>query len=844
MTRGLAADLLAGTRWECAPTPAGSAGAPSELDELGAAWTEAIVPGTAAAALRVAAGVEAVMAEDFDARDWWFRCRFTLDPLVHDAGGPWRLGLDGLATLADVWVNGDHVMHSENMFRQHAVRIDELESANVLAIRFAALTPVLRVRRPRARWRSNLVREQNLRWFRTTLLGRMPGWAGFAAPVGPWRGVTLRADNDVEVIERRLGASVLGDSGVVDVHLKLRVGPEHRANTAVVRVGDFTTKATLDRDQLEPEIRCRVEISDVELWWPHTHGEQPLYPVQLTVGTTTVELGSVGFRTLAVDRSSGGFDLSVNGDPIFCRGVCWVPLDVVALRADRDQLRRALEQVRAAGLNMVRITGPTVYESDDFWDLCDELGILVWQDAMLATLDPPDDAGFNADLEAELRGVFDRLQGRPSLTVVCGGSETEQQAAFAGLPAARRAIPVVEDTIRKLAQEIVPGVPYVTSSPSGGDPPTRLDEGVSHYFGVGAYLRPLADVYSAGVRFASECLAFSAPPERSTVDEVFGGPAMAGHHPMWKRAVPRDAAAAWDFEDVRDFYVREVFGVDPLLVRYGDPERALDLGRAAVAHAVASTFAAWRRPGSRCGGGLVLASRDLLPGAGWGLVDALGRPKSAWYALRRIMQPTSILLVDHGLDGLRVLVVNESPVAHSGRLEVGVFDRRGNRVEASAMDLTVPGRVTWSGELGAIFEGFRDFTYAYRFGAPVYDVVHARFVTDGHASEAIHLPLGQDRAVEPELGLRARAFRADDGWLLEISTRRLAQWVVVDLPGFIAEDSWFDLAPGSTRRLRLEPFDGRSGEPHGFLRALNSVAETSIDVLDHEPAEATSASTR
>ena len=105
--------------------------------------------------------------------------------------GPWRLELDGLATVADAWLNGEHLLHSENMWVAHQLPVDHLDPGNVLLLRFSALSPLLAQRRPRPRWRSLQLRSQNQRWYRTTLLGRVPGWAACGAPVGPWRPVRL-----------------------------------------------------------------------------------------------------------------------------------------------------------------------------------------------------------------------------------------------------------------------------------------------------------------------------------------------------------------------------------------------------------------------------------------------------------------------------------------------------------------------------------------------------------------------------------------------------------------------------------------------------------------------------
>ena len=134
-----------------------------------------------------------------------------------------------------------------------------------------------------------------------------------------------------------------------------------------------------------------------------------------------------------------------------------------------------------------------------------------------------------------------------------------------------------------------------------------MNGGLCQYFGIGGYLRPVESARRDGVRFAAECLAFSTPPEPETIEEVCGGAYRAGHDPHWKQGVHHDAGRSWDMEDVRDHYVASLFKTDPLMERYVDAERAFELGRAANAHLMASVMTEWRRPGSTCEGGLVLA---------------------------------------------------------------------------------------------------------------------------------------------------------------------------------------------------------------------------------------------
>ena len=356
-----------------------------------------------------------------------------------------------------------------------------------------------------------------------------------------------------------------------------------------------------------------ARVTDVERWWPHTHGAPARYPILLVASVgqreVRIDMGSAAFRLLELDRTEDGFSLRVNGVDVFCRGACWTPLDAAALTASGAAYRAALQAACDAGMNMVRVCGPFFYEEDAFYDACDELGLLVWQDYPFANMDyPADDPAFVAMVAREARGFLERTQLASCLTVLCGNSEVEQQAAMMGAPREIWRAPLFDRTLADVSGELRPDVPYWPSTPSGGALPFLTDAGTAHYFGVGAYLRPLEDVRRAGVRFATECLAFANVPDDRAVEDLLKDGGRAPQDPLWKKRAPRDAGAGWDFEDVRDHYLRVLFGLDPLAVRYANVARYLALSRVVTGEVMATAFAEWRRTGSGCSGALVVVS--------------------------------------------------------------------------------------------------------------------------------------------------------------------------------------------------------------------------------------------
>ncbi len=802
------------TRWVIGSTPPGTVADPDGLDGIETDWLPFEAPGTVAAALMAAGPWDERREPELDGRDWWFRTDFSVD----DAEGDWILDAEGLATLADVWLNGCRVLTSRNMFRQHRVPLDgRVRNENSLVIRCASLTAALGERRPRPRWKTKLIEQQNLRWFRTTLHGRRPTWTGGAAPVGPWRPISVRRATATDLSELVLRSSVEAGSGVVEV----RAGFVGRNAIESVDLVVGAHRCRLERAVADGEEfwSGRLEIDEPPRWWPATHGDQPLLPCRLEIAGESevpIDLGQVGFRSVEFGPDEAP-ELTVNGVPIFARGVCWVPIDPIGLAPDPHEVRRALEQIRDAGFNLVRVNATAVYEDATFFDLCDELGLMVWQDLMFARMDyPVDDAEFVEDVRAEIEGTLGGLAHRPSLVVVCGGSEIGQQAAMLGQSVDPETL--VGATLRDVVADIVPTTPYLIDAPIGGDRPFAVDTGVAFYFGVGGYRRPLEDARRAQPRFLAECLAFSNVPDDQSVNALRDA-GMALHDSAWKQGVPRDPGSPWDFEDVRDHYVGLLYAVDPARVRAIDPDHYLDLGRAAASRAVEASLREWRLPTSTATGAVILEARDCRRGAGPGLVDVHGRPKPTWYAARRALAPLALLLSDEGLNGLRIWAVNDTATKVDAELRVRSFSGTTTSAD-SIVECELAARSSRCFDAETVLGTFHDVTYSYRFGPSPTSAVVCTLEVDGRTvARAVHRPwlVPLDRA---DVGLGGTIEQlGPDVFDMRITSERFAHFVMLDGRGVTFSDYGFDIEPGGSIEVRAVA----EGRPRVWIRALNGL---------------------
>ncbi len=789
-------------------------------------FTLARVPGTVASALREQAAWRMGDGVRFDASEYWFRCCFDSPPV--EPGEEVGLRIGGIATIAEVWLNGEEILRSNSMFASHEVDVSALlRNRNELLIACRPLSAALRERRrqqPVARWRTRVVAEQQLRWFRTTLLGRAPGFAPEPEPVGPWRPVALVRRRQIAIEDWSRQVELKESAGLIRVNLRLRtIQSGAKPISGQLLAGGLSSPFDWQESDNRHHGRAVICIPNVVRWWPHTHGEPTLYPVRVELqladgGTAIFEDTPVGFRSVDADSGSLGesFALDINETPIFCRGVVWTPLDVVTLTVPSLATRKRLVLLRDGGFNLIRVVGTSVYEDENFHCLCDELGLLVWQDMMFANMDYPcEDPAFRRTVCDEAEAHLSRLAPHPSTALICGNSEIEQQVGMLGMDAAIGRGSFFGEELPRIAAKCCSGVPYIPSAPYGGDTPFRTRNGVANYFGVGAYLRPLEDVRRAEVRFASECLAFSNVPEPEMLykmaHDIPGGISPA--HPEWKRGVPRDSGAGWDFEDVRDYYLRLLYSIDPVVLRSASAERYWELSRMVSAEMMAEVFHEWRRPASPCGGGIVLWTADLQPGAGWGILDSEGWPKAAYWFLKRALAPCSVWTTDEGLNGIDIHVANDRIESLDLRLRIAMYRSGERRIEESSRAITIPKNKTLTFGAEQILGRFVDASYAYRFGPAGHDLLVASLhmaSDDIPFAQSFRFPSGRTTERRPisELGISGESKVLADGRMeMTLSSRRLAWGVRVALPGFLPDDAYFGIEPGGKRRIVLTPLE-------------------------------------
>ncbi|HLP02688.1 MAG TPA: glycoside hydrolase family 2 protein, partial [Opitutaceae bacterium] len=358
--------------------------------------------------------------------EWEYRAGFAV-PAELLAEEVVELVADGLDTLATVTLNGREVARTENMFIGYRWDVKPLLRAgrNELSIRFGSAPEYIRTMRPEHRppvefndpvGGCTRIRKQQCQfgW----------DWGPRFITAGIWRDLRLEAwtANSVEsvVVTQRHGA----DGGVT-----LLLVPElaREDEAAFCR-----WKLALDGEVVAAGEGAEVVVPRPQLWWPAGQGAQPLYTLAVEViGGDGRVLGTwarrIGLRSIVLDRHADewgeSFQFVVNGRPVFAKGANWIPAHSFVAGLTRADYARDLRAAALANMNMLRVWGGGIYESEDFYDLCDELGLLVWQDFMFACTLYPADEAFLASSRAEAAYQVRRLRHRASLALWCGNNE-------------------------------------------------------------------------------------------------------------------------------------------------------------------------------------------------------------------------------------------------------------------------------------------------------------------------------------------------------------------------------------------------------------------------------------
>ncbi|TLS42971.1 glycoside hydrolase family 2 protein [Streptomyces montanus] len=600
---------------------------------------------------------------------WVGRQDWTYETTLDAAAGEHEqtdLVFDGLDTVAEIRVDGQLLGRARNMHRSHRFDVTGLEGP--LAVRFLSAYTEAEAVRERLGERPNAYPEP-FQYLRKMACSFGWDWGPTLVTAGIWKPVRLERWSTARIA--RVRPLVTVEEGRTDGrargHVELYVDVERTRVEAelsvTARVGGVRASATIDGTSG----LVRLQVPDVALWWPRGYGEQPLYEVELELHGEAGPLGTwrrrIGFRSVELDRSAdahgSGFTLVVNGERIFARGVNWIPDDIFPSRITRERYRTRLTQAAEAGVDLVRVWGGGIYESEDFYDACDELGLLVWQDFPFACAAYPEEQPLRGEVEAEARENVVRLMPHPSLVLWNGNNENLWGFRDWGWEGRLAGDSWGEGyylgVLPRVVAESDPTRPYTAGSPWSGSwdhHPNDPAHGTHHSWDVWNRLDYAA--YRAEVpRFVAE-FGWQAPPAYATLRRALPGERLAPDSPgMLHHQKADDGNGKLERGLAHHFAVPEG----------GFTERDFDrwhyLTQVNQARAVATGIEYWRSHWPVCAGTIVWQLNDCWPVTSWAAIDGDGREKPLYHELKRLYADRLLTLQTRDRQ-LTVAAVNQS----------------------------------------------------------------------------------------------------------------------------------------------------------------------------------------
>jgi len=617
-------------------------------------------------------------------REWTYETELTAGAGPHEQTD---LVFDGLDTVAEILLDGRPLGRTRNMHRSY--RFDVTGLSGRLTVRFASAYAEAEAVRGRLGERPGAYAEP-YQYLRKMACSFGWDWGPTLVTAGIWRPVRLERWSTARIARVRPLVTVEDGVGQIELAVDVERSRVEAPLTLEASAGGVRARARIDGTAGT----VRLRVPDVRLWWPRGYGEQPLYDVELTLSHGDEALDAwrrrTGFRTVELDTSADahgtGFTLVVNGERLFARGVNWIPDDVFPSRITRERYRHRLEQAAGAGVDLVRVWGGGIYEDEDFYDACDELGLLVWQDFPFACAAYPEEQPLRGEVEAEARENVVRLMPHPSLVLWNGNNENlwgfrdwdwEQ-----GLAGDSWGEGYYLGVLPRVVAELDPTRPYTAGSPWSGSwrhHPNDPAHGTHHSWEVWNRA-DYADYRRDVPRFVAE-FGWQAPPAHATLRRALPGEDPAPDSPgMLHHQKAEDGNGKLERGLARHFAVPE-----------GDFDRWHYLTQVNQARAVAAGVEHWRSHWPVCAGTVVWQLNDCWPVTSWAAIDGDGREKPLYHELRRLYADRLLTVRADG-DGLVVAAVNQSAEDWRGTLRLRRMSVDGAPIAEAAPALDAGGR--------------------------------------------------------------------------------------------------------------------------------------------------------
>lgn len=578
-------------------------------------------------------------------KDWEYKCEFTVDDLnktFHD------MVFEGLDTIATVYLNDKEILKSDNMFHIHRVPVELKEGQNELRILFQS---ALEHGYELAGEKGHLVvsnGDDTRAYVRKAQYHYGWDWGPVLMTCGPYKEVKVES-YDSNITNVFVDANVYEDlSANVDVSFDLKTKKDAVAKVQLIAPGGKELVSKEAEVSTNETAKVSFKLDKPELWYPINYGNQDRYTIKIITDNQTIKK-MVGLRRVELiqhkfqDQSGSSFFFKINNIPIFCYGSNWIPGHNFLTKLSPEDYNIWLQRAVDCNQNMIRIWGGGIYEPDNFYEQCDKLGLMVWQDFMFACGQYPYYPEFRQSICREIQDQLKRLRNFCSIVIYAGNNEDYQIAEESNLDydpndhsgdytktgfPARTAY---ETDMPYYVDKLTSRVPYHPGSPWGGKSSGDSTVGDNHQWNVWhGTQEKYQDWAKLACRFVSE-FGMLAYPHRSTIDKCISDPTE-----RYPQSITMDShCKATGFERRLALYVMENIKVESM-----DLDSWIYATQLMQSECLAYAYRCWRREWRGEGkeyvaGALVWQLNDCWPVSSWAIVDFYGNKKLSYYAIKR-----------------------------------------------------------------------------------------------------------------------------------------------------------------------------------------------------------------
>jgi beta-mannosidase len=743
--------------------------------------------------------------------DWEYRTTIQVTPemLRHQN---LELVFDGLDAYAEVYINDKLALTADNMFLGWRIDAKPLlkPGANVLHIVFPS--PITAAQKIAAKdpWNSRTKTEAKT-YIRKAAYEYGWDWGPRFVTSGIWRPARLEMWDKARIADLYVRQK---DITAVVAHISVEaevVASDDVAATISVDYGNGGKRSTVSRNVMLAKglnhVALPVDINQPERWFPVGYGAQPIYKfnakVTINKKVEAEKQAKAGLRAVVLrrdlDQWGRSFEINVNGIPIFGKGADVIPFDSFPSRVTTAQYRQVLQSARDANMNMIRHWGGGYYETEEFYDICDELGIMIWQDFMFGNDWQPGTYAFKQGVEKEAEFQVKRLRNHPSIVIWSGNNETESAytwnrnnaSAEARLQMWQDYLTIFSGILDRTVNRLNPETPYWPSSPSADyeELSDSYQSGDMHDWSVWHGRVPFTEYEKHFPRFMTE-FGFQSFPELRTV-EAF--------------TLPEDRASI--FTPVMLAHQKNAAGNsiirDYMLRYYGTPKDFnYFLYSSQVLQAEAMRIGAehLRRTRPRAMGAIYWQLNDCWPVASWASLDYYGRWKALQYYARRFYNP--LLVSPHMENGaLATYIVSDKTTATKAQLHIRLmnFDGKVLREENQSVEIPALSSKTYSAWPLSEFANKEGTNMAQIF-------VVADLTVGAEKVSSNVMYLVEPRLIHlPPAPIEATLSAAGDGFSVNLSSKVLARSVYVSFGNNDVKfsDNYIDLLPGEPQQIHI-----------------------------------------